>query len=39
MYVPAGAVHSYSAADERGVFLCVVPDEENEIRMVGDLCP
>jgi len=39
MYVPAGAVHSYSAADERGVFLCVVPDEEDEIRMVGDLCP
>lgn len=36
MYVPAGAVHSYRAGDERGVFLCVVPDEEDEIQILEE---
>ena len=34
MYVPAGAVHSYTGGDERGVFLCVVPNEEDEMEVV-----
>lgn len=32
--VPAGAVHSYTGGDERGVFLCVVPNEEDEMEVV-----
>lgn len=34
MRVPAGAVHSYTGGDERGVFLCVVPNEEDEMEVV-----
>jgi quercetin dioxygenase-like cupin family protein len=34
MHVPAGAVHSYTGGDERGVFLCVVPNEDDEMEMV-----
>lgn len=36
LHVPAGAVHSYEAGDERGVFLCVVPAEEDEIEIVEE---
>lgn len=35
MRVPAGAVHSYEGGDERGVFLCVVPNEDDEMEVVG----
>lgn len=35
LHVPAGAVHSYEGGDERGVFLCFVPGEEDEIEVVG----
>lgn len=34
MRIPAGAVHSYEGGDERGVFLCVVPNEEDEMEVV-----
>jgi quercetin dioxygenase-like cupin family protein len=34
MRVPAGAVHSYEGGDERGVFLCVVPNEDDEMEVV-----
>ncbi len=34
MHVPAGAVHSYMGGDERGVFLCVVPNEDDEMEVV-----
>jgi len=34
MHIPAGAVHSYEGGDERGVFLCVVPNENDEMEMV-----
>jgi len=34
MRVPAGAVHSYEGGDELGVFLCVVPNEDDEMEMV-----
>ena len=34
MHVPAGAVHSYTGGDERGVFLCVVPNEDDEMEVV-----
>lgn len=34
MRVPVGAVHSYECGDERGVFLCVVPNEEDEMEVV-----
>jgi len=36
LHVPAGAVHSYEGGDRRGVFLCVVPSEDDEIEMVED---
>lgn len=34
MHVPEGAVHSYTGGEERGVFLCVVPNEEDEMDVV-----
>lgn len=34
MHIPAGAVHSYTGGEERGVFLCVVPNEEDEMEVV-----
>lgn len=36
LHVPAGAVHSYKGGEEPGVFLCVVPAEDDEIEMVGE---
>jgi quercetin dioxygenase-like cupin family protein len=34
LHVPAGAVHSYEAGGDGGVFLCVVPDEKDEIEVI-----
>lgn len=34
MRIPEGAVHSYTGGDERGVFLCVVPNEDDEMEVV-----
>lgn len=34
LHVPAGTVHSYEAGEDGGVFLCVVPDEKDEIEVV-----
>ena len=34
MHIPAGAVHSYTGGEEPGVFLCVVPNEEDEMEVV-----
>jgi quercetin dioxygenase-like cupin family protein len=34
MHVPAGAVHSYTGGEERGVFLCIVPNEDDEMEVV-----
>jgi len=36
LHIPAGAVHSYDGGDDRGVFLCFVPDEDGGMTMVGD---
>ena len=37
LFVPAGAVHWYeNDGDDPGVFLCVVPAGDDEIRLVDE---
>jgi quercetin dioxygenase-like cupin family protein len=39
VFIPAGAAHSYeNTGDEPFDFLCIVPNAEDKVTMVGDRC-
>ena len=38
VFIPAGTPHSYSVTDGPFEFLCLVPNREDAIRILGDEC-